>query len=101
MSNSDIDRHRDAFLAAVRGISTNHVIAVMNRATPGVEWRHCSKTLMAEDYGKAMVTGRFTMSIQADKGMCRLNLEALRRAALERQSGRDWIEHYQPLPEEA
>ena len=88
-----------SFLDATKGIAGHHVIAVMNIATPGVEWRRCSKKAMADDYALVMGGKRFTLASEANDGMRRLNLEALRRAALERQSGnRLFADHYEALP---
>jgi hypothetical protein len=92
-----IDNHAEQFLAAVKGIAGHHIIAAMDVATVGVNWRHCGKRHMADDYAKVMGGERFSLSPTANDGMARLDLAALRRAALERASGNPrWAEHYAP-----
>jgi hypothetical protein len=93
--------HAARFLAAVKGIAGHHIIAAMDVATVGVNWRHCGKRHMAESYATVMDGERFSLSPTANEGMARLNLEALRRAALERAQGNpQWREHYAELPGE-
>ncbi|TAL65844.1 MAG: hypothetical protein EPN79_11895 [Burkholderiaceae bacterium] len=101
ISNRDAqltDKNAQAFLDAVKGIAGHHVIAAMNLATPGVEWRNCSKETMAGDYGRVMRGERLVMSYLALDGLRRLNLVSLRRAALERQAGNKlWFALYTGL----
>jgi len=89
-----MSNHAGEFMKAVSGIASHHVIAAMDVATVGVNWRHCSKKHMADDYAKVKSGERFSLSPTAQAGMQNLDLEALRRAALERQQGNpDWIAH--------
>lgn len=93
----DNDEHKLAFLAALRGIPGHHVIAAMNVATVGVEWRHCSKDQIAKAYATVKNGRSFSLSRTADEGMSRLDLEALRRAANERSLGNpQWHTFYAP-----
>ena len=97
MSELQLMMARRQFLKAVKGIPGHHVIAAMNIATPGIEWRHCSKTSMAEAYAQHLSGKRFSLSWQANDGMTNLDLDLLRRAALERKHGnREWHTYYRP-----
>ncbi len=92
-----IVNHAEQFLAAVKGIAGHHVIAVMDVATVGVNWRHCSKAHIASKFAVVQNGERFSLSTTANEGMARLDLEALRRAALERAlKNPDWMDHYSP-----
>jgi hypothetical protein len=82
-----IEKYRNAFLHTMAGVPTHHVIAAMNVATPGIEWRHCSKSHMAESYAKVMQGSRMSLSGIANDAMQAIDLEELRHAALERGRG--------------
>lgn len=87
-----------AFLTAVKGVPGHHVIAAMNIATPGIEWRHCSKAHLAESYARGQIGERVSLSWTACECMRVLNLEVLRHAALERGHGNPkWFEELRDL----
>jgi hypothetical protein len=92
--------HYDAFMQAVKGIPSNHLIAAMDIATAGLRWRHCSKAHMADWYARGKCGDRVTLSFTGMDGLLHLDLESLRRTAIERQLGTDqWHKFYTPLKE--
>lgn len=93
--------HRQRFLDAFRGVPSCDVIGFMNRITPAITWRHCSKAHIAESYAQAMVGERVGMDIHSGPALRKLDLESARRAALERGRGgafSDWFDHYTATP---
>lgn len=84
MSEAD---HKAAFIAAMRGVPANHVIAAINLATPGIEWRHCSKSHIAQAYASVMAGRRVSLSLTANEALRAIDLAEVRQAALERGHG--------------
>lgn len=75
------------FLDVMRGIPAHHVTKALMTMTPGIDFRGCSKALMADCYVRSNTQGRSPYHAS----MCGLDLEKVRRRALARMSGdREW-----------
>ena len=87
----NIADHKDNFIRAMHGIPTHHVVAAMNAATSGINWTGCSKSHMADRYAQVMCEMRFSLSSTANTAMRAIDLQELRRAAIERSlKNPDW-----------
>jgi hypothetical protein len=76
---------KQAFMAAVRGIDTHHVVKALNSLTPGTNWAKCSKGLMSDEY-------RMAFGPYGSPRLKRIDLEQLKRRAQARADGnRDWM----------
>lgn len=45
------------FMETFKGFNAYTVARAINKQTPGIDWRGCSKKNLAEDYAKAKVDG--------------------------------------------
>jgi ribosomal protein L44E len=57
-------KQRDAFMAACKGYTAHQVSIAMNKQTPGINWRKCSKGHMADSYAAA---GQYIVHASAKK----------------------------------